>query len=151
MGGLLVQDVGARIRELRRARRLRQDDLAEVLGVPQSTISKYENGKAKMYLNDLPKIAEFLQVHPCVLFDDQAQASTDPEVVGVYPPTQLDGPGFETPYPAAPTPAALTPTTGQRVARRALARILQLPEADLEAFIRVADRMRELPSAEEAE
>ena len=39
------------------------------------------------------------------------------------------------------------PNAGQRMARKLLAQALNLPEEDLDAIVRVADRLRDLPPA----
>lgn len=44
-----------------------------MLGVPQSQISKYENDGAKIYLNDLPKLADLFEIHPCQFFLDEQE------------------------------------------------------------------------------
>lgn len=60
---------GARIRELRKARGLTQDQLAEFLGVEQKHISLIELGKSYPSLDRLIRIAEALQVPLPSLFE----------------------------------------------------------------------------------
>lgn len=60
---------GARIRELRKARGLTQDQLADFLGVEQKYISLIEHGKSYPALDRLVRIAEVLQVTLPSLFD----------------------------------------------------------------------------------
>ena len=60
---------GARIRELRKAQGLTQDQLADFLGVEQKYISLIEHGKSYPSLDRLMRIAEVLQVPLPNLFD----------------------------------------------------------------------------------
>lgn len=50
-------DVGLAVQQARLARGLTQTELAAELGVPQSTISEIESGKATIYLRRLLSIA----------------------------------------------------------------------------------------------
>jgi transcriptional regulator with XRE-family HTH domain len=52
--------VGAALRRARLARGLRQDDLAEQLGVDRSTIARYENGTRSMSVDTLMYVAHVL-------------------------------------------------------------------------------------------
>lgn len=58
-----VMTVGERIAEIRRALRprLKQGDLAEIMGVAQSAVSKWENGETTPSASQLPKIATTLR------------------------------------------------------------------------------------------
>jgi transcriptional regulator with XRE-family HTH domain len=47
---------------LRQRRRLKQDELAELLGKPQSYISKYESGERKLDLPELDNICRAMNV-----------------------------------------------------------------------------------------
>lgn len=49
-------------KKLRLSESLTQKDLAEALKIPQSTISKYENGQLEADYENLIKIAEFFNV-----------------------------------------------------------------------------------------
>lgn len=51
-----------KIRDLRKAANMSQDDLAQVLGVNRATISKYETGAIEPSLAQLCKIANVLNV-----------------------------------------------------------------------------------------
>lgn len=55
-----------RIREIRQARGMNQQELARRLGVNQSMISDYENGKVELSLTKAVKIADILE---CELYD----------------------------------------------------------------------------------
>lgn len=61
--GFVEEEVGhmlcERIRDLREARRLRQTELAELLGVNQRTYSRYELGEVAVSLDVIDRIADF--------------------------------------------------------------------------------------------
>lgn len=50
--------IGSKLRELRKKRGISQEDLAKVLGVTKSTISKYELGQREPDINAILKISE---------------------------------------------------------------------------------------------
>lgn len=54
--------IAALLRELRVARGLRQLDVAESLGEPQSYVSRYESGEQRLDLVDLRKICAALDI-----------------------------------------------------------------------------------------
>lgn len=69
-------DAPNRIAELRKARRLTQDDLASRLGVHRVTIAKLERGKIDLTLNWMTKIAQALgDIAPQDLISSQAGES----------------------------------------------------------------------------
>ena len=51
-----------RIREIRQAKGIRQTDLANILGVSQSTLSTWENGRYEPDFSSLNKLADYFQV-----------------------------------------------------------------------------------------
>lgn len=55
-------NIGKRIKELREKNKIKQADLAKEIDVPQSTLSKYENGKLRVDTDTLTKIASSLNV-----------------------------------------------------------------------------------------
>ncbi|WP_171109218.1 helix-turn-helix transcriptional regulator [Streptomyces sp. Z423-1] len=57
------QSLGRRIRDLRRAAELSQDQLAERLGVERRTVQRYENAVTDPRYADLLLIARALGVH----------------------------------------------------------------------------------------
>jgi len=57
-----MNEMRLRIAELRRAKRLTQGQLAEIVGVSFQTISKWENGSAMPDITYLPVLAEFFEV-----------------------------------------------------------------------------------------
>src|SRR5690348_13485823 len=61
----LFQFVGSQIRTFRRSRdgaELLQSDLANALGVPQNTISRWESGTYRPQLDDLVRLSAFFGV-----------------------------------------------------------------------------------------
>lgn len=53
--------VGDALRKARLSRGLRQDDLADLLGVDRSTIARYERGTRSMNVSTLLQVAQVLQ------------------------------------------------------------------------------------------
>ncbi len=62
MGTLLDKSIGARLRHLRRSAGYTQEQLAELVGCEVSTIGHCENGKDRISLTLLSKIANVLNV-----------------------------------------------------------------------------------------
>lgn len=56
-----MRDVGKNIKEIRTARNMTQDQLAEKLFVTRQTVSHYENGKSRPDIDTLVKISDILQ------------------------------------------------------------------------------------------
>ncbi len=54
--------LGKRIRELRKAKKLTQEDLAEKVGIRTPNISYFETGKFSPAIETLPKLADALGV-----------------------------------------------------------------------------------------
>ena len=58
-----TKDVGKRIKQLRKARSLKQDDLSEVLGgLSRSQISNIETGRRNINLHQIKALADFFGV-----------------------------------------------------------------------------------------
>ncbi|WP_343208792.1 helix-turn-helix transcriptional regulator [Anaerolentibacter hominis] len=55
-------DYHDRMRALREDMDLTQKDLGKLLGVNQETYSKYENGKLKLAIEDLIRLAQYTSV-----------------------------------------------------------------------------------------
>lgn len=55
-------DIGAKIKTLRKGRRLTQEELAEKLGITRATVSNYEVGRRAPHINELKRIADFFGV-----------------------------------------------------------------------------------------
>lgn len=54
--------LGAKLRTLRKAKKLTQDELATLLGVKRATISNYEIDRRQPSIADLKRLAEFFGV-----------------------------------------------------------------------------------------
>ena len=54
--------VGKKLQELRKARRLTQQQLADKMGVTRATVSNYEVGRRAPHLSELKRFAEFYGV-----------------------------------------------------------------------------------------
>ena len=59
--------VGESVRILRELQELSQNQLAELAGIPQSTISAIENGRVQLGLERAKVLARALRCHPAVL------------------------------------------------------------------------------------
>lgn len=57
-----MEDIGRKLRTLRKGRRLTQQDVADRLGLVRATVSNYEVGKRTPHLSLLKKFAEFYGV-----------------------------------------------------------------------------------------
>jgi transcriptional regulator with XRE-family HTH domain len=62
--------VGKRIRELRKERKLNQEEFAKLLNTSQEYVSNLEKGKKNPRLSTLQKIAKILKVNIQDLFCD---------------------------------------------------------------------------------
>lgn len=59
--------VGESVRILRELQELSQNQLAELTGIPQSTISAIENDRVKLGVERAKTLARALHVHPAVI------------------------------------------------------------------------------------
>jgi transcriptional regulator with XRE-family HTH domain len=59
--------VGESVRFIREQQGLSQNDLAELTGIPQSTISAIENDRVQLGVERAKVLARALQCHPAVL------------------------------------------------------------------------------------
>lgn len=67
---MVVNNVGNRIKDARKAKGLTQKALAKMLQCSHTTISKYEQGEIEnMPRPRMQKLAEILEVSPIILFD----------------------------------------------------------------------------------
>ena len=64
---LVDVSVGESVRILRELQELSQNDLAELSGIPQSTISAIENGRIQSGVERAKTLARALCCHPAVL------------------------------------------------------------------------------------
>ena len=58
---------GESVRILRELQELSQNELAEISGIPQSTISAIENSRVRLGVERAKTLARALQCHPAVL------------------------------------------------------------------------------------
>jgi transcriptional regulator with XRE-family HTH domain len=90
--------VGARLRDLRRARGLSQGELGRACDVSQREISSYEHGKAFPRLDRLEAIATALGVDPGELFrvehPARSRSTTIEQIVAIVEAAAVDDPGF---------------------------------------------------------
>ena len=59
--------IGESVRILRELQELSQNDLAELCGIPQSTISAIENDRVRLGVERAKTLARALRCHPSVL------------------------------------------------------------------------------------
>jgi transcriptional regulator with XRE-family HTH domain len=59
--------VGESVRIIRQLQELSQSELAELTGIPQSTISAIENGRVNLGVERAKVLARALKCHPAVL------------------------------------------------------------------------------------
>ena len=76
-----VQLVGGKIRQLRKERKLTQNELAARIGVQQSDLSRMEKGEYRVSLDTLFKILAEFDVGIGEFFDDFARSSFTPQDV----------------------------------------------------------------------
>ncbi len=57
-----MEDIGRKLRTLRKGKKLTQKDVADRLGLVRATISNYEVGRRTPHLNELKRFAEFYGV-----------------------------------------------------------------------------------------
>lgn len=80
--GAEVEDVGRRLRELRKARNLTQSDLAQRIGIQQSDLCRMEKGRYRVRLETLMRILQELDVSvaaffsPAILPTDLSESET---------------------------------------------------------------------------
>jgi len=59
---LILAELGENLRQIRKERRLTQQQLAELLDVQQRVVSRWETGVAKPHLNHIVQLAKVLEV-----------------------------------------------------------------------------------------
>ena len=72
-----LQEVGSKIRFLRKEKKMSQLELAEAIGVTQNTIYLIETGQSEMKLGKLFSIAEVLDVTPDKLLPNEAKTTSN--------------------------------------------------------------------------
>lgn len=58
----MTNQIGSRLQELRKARKLTQQQLADKMGVTRATVSNYEVGRRAPHISELQRFAEFYGV-----------------------------------------------------------------------------------------
>jgi transcriptional regulator with XRE-family HTH domain len=58
----IIEHVGGRIREIRKAKGLSQEALAQVLGTTANTISRWETATYRPTIDDLERLARFFEI-----------------------------------------------------------------------------------------
>lgn len=57
-----MEDLGSKIKELRKSRHLRQDDLARVLNLSRGAISNLEHNRRSLSLKQLQTLCEYFKI-----------------------------------------------------------------------------------------
>lgn len=82
-------EVGKKIREIRKEKKLTQKELGKACGIDEANIRKYENGKQKPKVENLKKIADALDVPIQILLglsQDQTHVIVEDDKFGfIYP------------------------------------------------------------------
>lgn len=65
---MIKQLLGKRIKEIRKSKKLTQEQLAEYIGIETSSVSNIENGRYFPTAENLDKIMQILQISPMQLF-----------------------------------------------------------------------------------
>ena len=58
----MTNDMGKKLQQLRKGRKLTQQELADKMGVTRATVSNYEVGRRAPHLSELKRFAEFYGV-----------------------------------------------------------------------------------------
>jgi transcriptional regulator with XRE-family HTH domain len=68
MPTVLLTQLGSKIREIRKTRKMTQDDLAEKCNFEKGNLSRIETGKTNITMRSLHKICQALEVPVAELF-----------------------------------------------------------------------------------
>lgn len=74
------KEIGRKLQLAREEAGMSQEQLANMMGCAQSTLSNYEKGKRRLYLTQLENIAELLQ-KPIEYFMESSSSSTESSAV----------------------------------------------------------------------
>ena len=74
--GTIKKLLGKRIREIRKSRRITQEQLAEMLGIGPANISYIENGKFTPSMENFEKMVEIFGVEPYELYQFPTRETT---------------------------------------------------------------------------
>lgn len=76
--------IGERIRECRKLKRMSQSELAEAIGVSDNTISNMETGNNNVKLENIEKVADFFKVSLDYLVKGVGQTPSDDDFLNRY-------------------------------------------------------------------
>lgn len=82
------QLIGERLKEIRKLKKLTQEDVAEKLGVSFQQIQKYENGKNRISFSRLYELSNFMNV-PLESFVSNIHESASPEGFSSKPQSRI--------------------------------------------------------------
>lgn len=57
-----MNNIGSKLKTLRKGRKLTQEQVAEMLGITRATVSNYEVGRRSPHISELKRIADFYGV-----------------------------------------------------------------------------------------
>lgn len=77
MKNKICEILGNNIKRLRKAREMKQDELAELVGIEIKSLSLVETGKGFVSAKTLEKLAQTLNVQVAELFEGEDNASTE--------------------------------------------------------------------------
>jgi len=95
-------EVGARVRIVRRARGLSQDELGEAIGITFQQVQKYENGANRISCSMLKRIAERLETPMAELLGETGAPSSGVDWSTSYEPEAVE---FARAFAALKSPA----------------------------------------------
>lgn len=103
-----MSNLAQRIYELRTGRGLKQDELAEALGVSRQAVSKWEMGTGVPTLENLVALSEYFGVSlDSLVKDSPAEKAPEPEEMRDFESAEISPSQFE--FSPAPKPRAETP------------------------------------------
>ncbi len=76
----LYADFGRLVRAHRQRLKLRQDQLAELIGLSRTSVTNIEHGRQKVLLHQIFQLAEALKVSPEVLLPASGTPRVSPEI-----------------------------------------------------------------------
>ncbi len=74
----MSQSIGKKIKKIRKKRGMNQYEFAELIGLCKSTISKYENDKLSVPIDNLKKISDVFNVPMNEFFSDETEYYEEP-------------------------------------------------------------------------
>ncbi len=71
-----MKTIGERIKNLRKKKKLNQEDLRKIINVSQRTMSMIENNEADLSIKDIEKLSEFFDVSISYLIKGEEEEKT---------------------------------------------------------------------------